>query len=167
MYRTLPTSTVLLHTQDPWNLLLPVSTQIVQSARCGITPEPDTATNTIDGRSLRDETLSRVDESACRHSSVTDTWSSRSCEDGFLYRLSGVATSPDRYTAPHKLPDGAERLDEESKISPVAASQRAHLPAPATQRDLRNTTLATDTTNAWILIAERHRHVLDSTEVPY
>ena len=128
MYRTLPTSTVLLHTQDPWNLLLPVSTQIVQSARCGMTPEPDTATNTIDGRSLRDETLTRVDESASWHAFVTDTWSSRSCDDGFLYRLSSVPPFPERYTAPHKLSllDSAERFCEESN-SPLSLRHNEHI----------------------------------------
>ena len=69
----------------PSGILAPtalVSSQIVQTARCGITPEPDTATNTIEGWSLRDETLARVDDNACRHSPVTDTRCSRSCDNG-------------------------------------------------------------------------------------
>ena len=45
-------------------------------------PEPDTATKTLEDRSLRNETLTRAGESACRQSSVTDTRSSRSCDNG-------------------------------------------------------------------------------------
>ena len=37
---------------------------------------------TLEGWSLRDATLTRVDDYACRHSSDTDTRSSRSCDNG-------------------------------------------------------------------------------------
>ena len=37
------------HLLETWRRWLSVSTRIVQITRCGITPEPDTATNTLEG----------------------------------------------------------------------------------------------------------------------